>query len=494
MFTRRYSMNVMTINVRSTFLLALLSIMPLALKAEEAPIMTLDALADVYYEAESGEPVVADEIKSLNGKTVRIAGYMVPFNDLENLKEFMLMPSSNGCNFCESPMKEEIVYVRQPGKKKYEYISEPLVMTGKLWVKGAGTDAPNSTYAQFLYGLQDAKLEKLKPEDQALLQVVTPRTIIKQVCSLLRVRLLKQVKFEPMTKEDFFLKRSEMLLKYFNGVKGLNNIKLLLESFNMPDAENILPVTNQYLADWTAAFSDSTGEVIYYLEDLDLSVQENQRQIAIACYDLLFHQEVNMGEQIHKGNPSYDEILARLSLILGLRQSFAQFYGSIGLIDLLPMETFAVQFRNRKPLPAPYSDIVEQLLLKSEPFIAEVYKAEQFQPYTKAITAPPLSMAQILTPSLYTDEKRAYKAPQTEGYDNRLGAYLISKVTGINIDELDLIADGIRFQGKGTDLQYIWELQFSSEKKASEIVKRLVPNERIVASSNGKTITIHSKL
>ena len=444
--------------MRSLFFLLLL-VIP-SVSAEETPIMTLDSLADVYYDAETGDAISSDAIKALDGKTIRIAGYMVPFNDLENLKEFMLMPSSNGCNFCEAPMKEEMIYVRQPGKKKYDYIGDPIVLTGKLWVQGAGTEAPNSTYAQFLYALQDTKVEKLKASDQALLEVVTPRTIIKQVCSLLRVRLLKQVTFEALDDSAYQEKRKELLLKYLGGAEGEQALTFFLNAFGIQNTESLSDLGSAFLTGWSAAFSDISGETIYYHKGLDLSEKKNQLQIAIACYDLLFHQEIDIHNAIHQGTPSIDEKLARLSLILGLRQSFAQFYGSIGLIDLRPLEKFAAPYDGKASLPKPFKTLAEQLLIKQGSFISELYKAEQFQPYTKAIASPPVSMTQILSPALYCEKGSTFEPQTIDGYENRLGPYLTSLILGLDTE--GIVADGIHLKAN----EFQWSILFKSEEVA----------------------------
>ncbi len=463
-----------------SFLLILVS-----LHAEELPIMTLDSFADVYYDAETGNPHVSDEIKKLNGKTVRIAGYMVPFNSLENLKEFMLMPSSNGCNFCESPMKEEIIYVRQPGKKKYEFISEPLIITGKLWVNGAGTAPKNKTYAQFLYAFEDAKVEKLKKEHHALLEVVTPRTIIKQVCSLLRVRLLKQVRFEALNDSDYLQKRKELLLKYLGGMDKAEQLQKLLTAFDIPGADKLIENGSKYLANWAGAFSDTAGDVIYHRKNLDLSQPENQRQIAIASYDTLFHHEVEMGKNIHTGNPTYEELAARLSLILGLRQSFTQFYGSIGLIDLLPLPDFAKPHQGKETLPAPYSTIIQQLLVKNATFIEELYQSKHYQPYTKAIINPPSTMEQILKPELYTTGKE-YKSIVIDGYENRFGPYLSSLILGISVELL--VADGLNLTENG----FKWTVQLSSEKEADKLFQTHSQSNRFSISLDKNTVVFQS--
>ncbi len=468
--------------------LLLLLATQLILRADDAlPILTLDSLADVYYDAESGDAIVSDEIKALNGKTVRIAGYMVPFNSLENLQEFMLMPSSNGCNFCESPMKEEIVYIRQPGKGNYEFIPDPLLITGKLWVHGAGTPAKNSTHAQFLYAFEQAHVEKLAPEHYPLLETVTPRTIIKQVCSLLRVRLLRQVKFAPLSADAYRQQRQAALLPFLGGADQAQQLQQFLTAFDVPHADQLIELGTTYLEHWSSAFSDRIGSTIYYRDDLDLSDPQNQRQLAIACYDVLFHHEVDMGTRLHEGTPSYDEYLARISLLMGLRQSFTQFYGSIGLVDMLPLEEFTKPHRETTALPSPYSTIAQQLLLANKGFIEQLYAAEHYQPYTKALSAPPVTMAQILTPTLYTQSAPGtpYAVPAIEGYANRLGPYLASLVVGT--EHSAIIADGLRLTPTG----FTWVLQCRDATTAAQIATA-ERSSTLTSEVRGDTVTFRA--
>ena len=448
--------------------------------AEELPILTLDALADVYYDAETGDPIVSDEIKKLNGQKVRLAGYMVPFNSLENLKEFMLMPSSSGCNFCESPMKEEIVYIRQPGKKKYEFIADPLLVTGTLWVAGAGTEPKNTTYAQFLYAFEEAKVEKLEKEHYPLLEEVTPRTIIKQVCSLLRVRLLKQVKFVALSDEAYLAKRKETVLKFLGGEAKAEQLQKFLGAFNTPSASTFTDGFSQYLAHWSSAFSDLEGEAIYYRESIDFQEPANQRQIAIASYDVLFRHEINTGHHIHKNDPNYGELAARLSLVMSLRQSFTQFYGSIGKLDLLPLTDFAKPHRATTALPEPYADLAQQILVDNNSFVEALYGSEIYQPYTKALANPPSSMDQIFTPSLYTSGQ-PYEAPALKGYENKFGAYLSSLILGV--ERSQIIVDGLNLSATG----FTWEVQAKDAAAVESLLKKKT-SETVKIKKNGSSL------
>lgn len=58
-------------------------------------------------------PVVA----ALNGKTIKMAGYVVPFEgDGKRVKEFLLVPYFGACIHTPPPPSNQIVYVVAPGK------------------------------------------------------------------------------------------------------------------------------------------------------------------------------------------------------------------------------------------------------------------------------------------------------------------------------------------------------------------------------------------
>lgn len=478
-------------------LLLLLSLLSLSF----SEIYTLDDLADVYYDAESGKPVPADEIKKLSGQKIKIAGYMVPFNSIENLKEFMLMPASNGCNFCESPALEEVVYVRRKGKKKYKFKSEALVIEGTLWVNGAGDPPPNSTYETFLYALIDPQVKELEEGQLKIVQEITPRTILKQVSGLLRTKLIKSVRFEPVTPTEWSKKRQTLLQQYLSQPE---DAQLLLSKF-LPGNElaNFSNSIQNALGNWTAAACNDEGTVIYYRDDLNLEKKEDQLQIALAVYDLLFHQELPLSEILLQQPTTWDETLARLSLILGLRQSFNQFYGSIGLIEERPVTDFQTPWKEFDASSSILKKVSSLLLIDNASFIKELYEGERYQPYTKAMKAPPISMAQIFTPSLYLEEEN-YKTAEvpsdlfelptriteSDSRKNRLGPALI-QILFPSLKQEDYVNDSVQFYSVEEKAAFQLAVIFKDEATAKAYSKAFV-NEQVEILQKGKALLFKS--
>jgi hypothetical protein len=112
-------------------------------------------------------PKFSPQIQALDGKTVRIIGFMSPYTDLTDLRNFMLLTQPVHCYFCSYPTPLEVIFVRQKEGKKAVYFSETAEVTGKfsLWKP----DTKDKAHQMFLFVINDAtvssyKVER-KPED-----------------------------------------------------------------------------------------------------------------------------------------------------------------------------------------------------------------------------------------------------------------------------------------------------------------------------------------
>lgn len=102
-------------------------------------------------------------LDTLDGKRVTVAGFMAPFDQLDDLNVFMLMPSYVGCYFCAPPSFTQVVLVRQEDtarRKKRPFIDPPIRVTGVLRLYRPGSEHP-AHRDQFVYALDDAVCEVL---------------------------------------------------------------------------------------------------------------------------------------------------------------------------------------------------------------------------------------------------------------------------------------------------------------------------------------------
>ncbi|MCB1201541.1 MAG: DUF3299 domain-containing protein [Leptospiraceae bacterium] len=78
---------------------------------------------------------IPGELLSLQGKSHRIAGYVVPLLDFnwQNLNEFLLVPTPTACIHTPPPPANQMIYVRmQKGKSANFQYGEPVYIIGTL--------------------------------------------------------------------------------------------------------------------------------------------------------------------------------------------------------------------------------------------------------------------------------------------------------------------------------------------------------------------------
>jgi hypothetical protein len=90
-------------------------------------------------------------LKELDGKQVKLSGFMQPLGDDQELNAFMLIEYPVGCWYCEQPEVTAIVLVELPMDKTCSYTRGQVHVTGKL--KLNATDPEN-----FLYIIREAKV------------------------------------------------------------------------------------------------------------------------------------------------------------------------------------------------------------------------------------------------------------------------------------------------------------------------------------------------
>lgn len=102
---------------------------------------------------------IPDELKALDGKVVRIPGFVVPLEDyVESASEFLLVPYYGACVHVPPPPPNQMVYVEMENRRKAQFgWWEPIWLEGTLTI-----NTVESPYGVVGFQLAGQKVEPYK--------------------------------------------------------------------------------------------------------------------------------------------------------------------------------------------------------------------------------------------------------------------------------------------------------------------------------------------
>ena len=119
-------------------------------------ILPFDELTSWPYE--DGLKGMPKRVKELSGKKVLMTGFMLPIDEVQNIKEFLLVESLWSCCYGQPPDIHGIVRVVMPKKKTTDYFFDPLKIIGTFKVEATVMDG----YCVDIYQLHVESLEAIK--------------------------------------------------------------------------------------------------------------------------------------------------------------------------------------------------------------------------------------------------------------------------------------------------------------------------------------------
>lgn len=105
-------------------------------------------------------PVFTEKVAALDGRRVRMVGFMAPFDSLTDMRNFMLLPTMVGCYFCVPPSALEVVLVRIKADEPIPFVEPAIEVTGTLKLWKAESDDAGHQY--FLMIMDDAQFKERK--------------------------------------------------------------------------------------------------------------------------------------------------------------------------------------------------------------------------------------------------------------------------------------------------------------------------------------------
>jgi hypothetical protein len=104
-----------------------------AVKPGDVLDIAIKDLGNFDYDAEKGSPI-PDDVKALNGCTIRLHGFMIPMDQAENITQFALVPSLFSCCYGQPPQIQHTLVVHCPKGKAVSYYPDEIIVEGKLKV------------------------------------------------------------------------------------------------------------------------------------------------------------------------------------------------------------------------------------------------------------------------------------------------------------------------------------------------------------------------
>lgn len=132
-------------------------------------LLLVAVLAAGRAEAQAGDPALADwrvlagldyengtmtdALRSVNGRRVKVPGYMVPLDDsARGVTEFILVPYYGACIHTPPPPPNQMVYVKMRGNRRVDVnLWEPIWIEGDLQVEEI--DSPYGAVGHQLAGI-----------------------------------------------------------------------------------------------------------------------------------------------------------------------------------------------------------------------------------------------------------------------------------------------------------------------------------------------------
>ena len=103
-------------------------------KDGEAYTLLIQELGNFEYDQEKGGNIPKD-VQALTGSTVRLTGYMIPLDQADKIKQFVLVPDLFACCFGQPPQVQHSIIVSCPDGKAVSYFPDEIQVEGKLKVE-----------------------------------------------------------------------------------------------------------------------------------------------------------------------------------------------------------------------------------------------------------------------------------------------------------------------------------------------------------------------
>lgn len=384
------------------------------------------------------------ELTAEDNKRVSIIGFMAPFEEMDNMKRFMMLPSYVGCFFCSPPSFTQVLLVEQrsKGDGKLPFVNDPIIVTGTLRLYSKESQHP-AHKAEFIYALDDAEitvyngsnapkraaghqqqtgrlLGTLQPAAQPAPgatphKAFQPQFLINAVSDLRRLPMMQAIKFVPAPTEKITRRVSEHVASLHTPEEWRARERACValgfadKAFDLPRAIASLEVLR------LPGFYDPTAQVIYYNQDLQFSQPDSRLHMVKLITEALLAQNTTP-----PANPpqSDDAALAALALRRGDIERTATLYDQKTRLEAAKPEPLAPG----PEVPMLMDKFSGMFTRKAAELAAKIVTTDQWDKLNNAYAKPPASTAEVLNPEIYAAGSASPSPPVAWTNDALLGA------------------------------------------------------------------------
>lgn len=377
------------------------------------------------------------ELAALDNRRVSIVGFMAPFEEIDNMQRFMLLPSYVGCFFCSPPSFTQVLLVEQRKKSqgKLPFVNDAINVTGTLRLYSKESQHP-AHKAEFVFALDDAVVEvatganvpvrvntqprkpiasdplaQAPPAGATPHKAFQPQFLLPAVSDLRKLPMLRAIKFSPVAPEEIERLISEHVRQQHSPEDWKARERAFI-ALGFADAPFDLPRTLAGLAlRRSAGFFDPKTDTIFYNQTRQFSKPESRLEMVRLITEALLAQNVELGKALDAKDD--DAVLAATTLLVGDIVRTSKIYDQRTRLVSGSTSNLSNPYPGYPAPPAAIEQLFEFPYQAGLPFIEHAYPLDQLEKLNDAYAAPPRTTAQVFHPELFSDPKRFTASPVT---------------------------------------------------------------------------------
>ncbi|MEM6915923.1 MAG: DUF3299 domain-containing protein, partial [Verrucomicrobiota bacterium] len=367
-----------------------------------------------------------ESLRALEGKHVRLVGFMAPYDSLNDMRRCMIVPSYVGCTFCAPPSLTQVVFVQQAenSRNKFPFIEPPSDVSGILRL--AHDESVHEGHRDgFVYVIEEAIVTPFTGTEAPIrapghegsnsldptahlsqvpdLEEVSFEELVEEVSELRELPSLRPIRFERIpTKKLLERVREDVLRSYpADSEEHLLQVFSLLGFFDIPDP-NWRELLNSLSLSQRVARVDKHGDLIEVLDSASTTDPFTRLELVKEIADALARQ--HFPTALPPSDLYEDSSRALEGIRQGNKQIVAFRYArqrNISPASRPPEELFA-DFPPPIAIP-PMLDLWYWLPWETGPFFVEARTGatKELSRIDALFARPPKTTLQLFRPGLY---------------------------------------------------------------------------------------------